>query len=373
MSIAIRGVGCATPLGSDLQETWSRLMAGERAATESITGEGSCGVHQVFRAQARGDFSRHPRLRRASPISQLCAAAGMAALEDAGVPREGIGSRKIGVVFAVTSGGVIYTRKFHRAIATEGAAAASPLLFPETVYNAPASHLAALLGIEHLTYTLVGDGSVGLSAIHFAAQLIATGDADECLVVAGEEVDWITCEGYREWRLITKEPAVSVFQSPPRGTLLAESAAAVLLGRSSGVQVATHPGVPFTRRKDCRDAIARVVTDLTCDNPPDLIVTGANGTYIDRAEAEAISRCDGHPIIYNHKAAMGESLGAGAILQTVLAATAIKRGEVPPVPDQSKSTLDLPAAPLTGLEIKRALVTSVGFNEQAAGLLLSAE
>ena len=62
------------------------------------------------------------------------------------------------VVFAITDGGVLYTRKFYEQIVKQGANSASPLLFPETVYNAPASHLAAQLGIDGASYTLVGDG-----------------------------------------------------------------------------------------------------------------------------------------------------------------------------------------------------------------------
>jgi len=92
----------------------------------------------------------------------------------------------------------------------QGASAASPLLFPETVYNAPASHLSAQLGLDGACYTLVGDSTIGLTALKFAEQLLALGDVDRCVVVACEEIDWILCEAYRDWRLA--------------GTPLAESA-----------------------------------------------------------------------------------------------------------------------------------------------------
>ena len=68
---------------------------------------------------------------------------------------------RLAVIFAVASGSVVYTRRFYEQVTKQGAKAASPMLFPETVYNAPASHLAALLGIDGATYTLVGDNSVG--------------------------------------------------------------------------------------------------------------------------------------------------------------------------------------------------------------------
>ena len=71
------------------------------------------------------------------------------------------------MVFAICSGGVNYTRRFYHEIVTQGANGASPLLFPETVYNAAASHLAALLGLNGQSYTLVGDSSVGLGGGSF--------------------------------------------------------------------------------------------------------------------------------------------------------------------------------------------------------------
>ena len=72
-------------------------------------------------------------------------------------------SERIALIFAVSNGGVTYTKRFYHEIVGTGAQAASPLLFPETVFNAPASHLAAILGVTGATYTLVGDGAVGLA------------------------------------------------------------------------------------------------------------------------------------------------------------------------------------------------------------------
>src|SRR5437667_762968 len=104
------------------------------------------------------------------------------------------------LVFAISNGGVIYTKRFYRDIVEGGAQSASPLLFPETVFNAPASHLAAILGVTGTTYTLVGDGAVGLAAIKMAEELMANEALDYCLVVGTEEIDWRCCEDYRRSR-----------------------------------------------------------------------------------------------------------------------------------------------------------------------------
>ena len=67
---------------------------------------------------------------------------------------------------------MIYTKRFYRDVVETGAQSASPLLFPETVFNAPASHLAAILGVTGTTYTVVGDGAVGLLAIKMAEDVM---------------------------------------------------------------------------------------------------------------------------------------------------------------------------------------------------------
>ena len=65
-----------------------------------------------------------------------------------------------------------------------------------------ASHLAAILGITGASYTLVGDGAVGILALKMAEDLMADPDLDRCLVVGAEEADWLLCDAYRKWRLL---------------------------------------------------------------------------------------------------------------------------------------------------------------------------
>src|SRR5207244_11569325 len=156
-----------------------------------------CPVPAKFVSEA----GRQPRLRRSGTVSLLGAAAGFDALADAGLKPALLTKERTAVVFAICSGGVVYTRRLYHEIATQGANAASPLLFPETVYNAAASHLAALLGVTGASYTLVGDQSVGIAALKFGEQLLETSDINNVVVVGGEEVDWILCEAYRSWRL----------------------------------------------------------------------------------------------------------------------------------------------------------------------------
>ncbi|HMJ05121.1 MAG TPA: beta-ketoacyl synthase N-terminal-like domain-containing protein, partial [Chthoniobacterales bacterium] len=163
MNLRIGGMGWVTPLGSGVESVWQRLLEGEEAIADTISGELDAQNYPVFRVPtaALAGAPAHPRLRRSSAISRFAVVAGLAALEDAGVALDPASAERTALIFAVSNGGVIYTKRFYHEVVASGAQAASPLLFPETVFNAPSSHLAAILGIGGASYTLVGDGTVG--------------------------------------------------------------------------------------------------------------------------------------------------------------------------------------------------------------------
>src|SRR6202043_3897687 len=179
----------------------------------------------------------HPRLRRSSAISRFTVVAGLEALASANLKLDPKLSARTALIFAVSNGGVIYTKRFYHDIVESGAQAASPLLFPETVFNAPASHLAAILGITGASYTLVGDGAVGILALKMAEDLMTSDTLDYCLVVGAEEADWLLCDAYRKWRLLRSAPPIEPFQQPPYGTILSEGAGAILLAGSGPIQI----------------------------------------------------------------------------------------------------------------------------------------
>src|SRR5438876_8013322 len=235
MSLSIAGMSWVTPLGSNVNDVWQRLVAGEAASIEILENEQNGARYLVRRVPATtmAHLPPHARLRRASAISRFAAAAGLAALAEAKTPPS---LDRIALVFAISNGGVIYTRRFYAEIVKSGAQAASPLLFPETVFNAPASHLAAILGITGASYTLVGDGAVGILALKMAEDLMTNPELDRCLVVGAEEADWLLCDAYRKWRLLRAKPPIEPFAQRAKGMILSEGAGAVLVARVGGVR-----------------------------------------------------------------------------------------------------------------------------------------
>jgi 3-oxoacyl-(acyl-carrier-protein) synthase len=374
MSLAVSGMGWITPLGGGVDAVWEHLRRGEEARAEKVTEQIGKQSYSAFRVpeSALTSLTPHPRLRRASVISRFAAAAGFEALKNAAVKVGPETAERIALIFAISNGGVIYTKRFYRAIVESGAQSASPLLFPETVFNAPASHLAAILGVTGAVYTLVGDAAVGLLAIKMAEDVMAHAAFDYCLVVGAEEVDWLLCDAYRRWRLLRFEPPVEPFGQPARGMILSEGAGAVLLAREGSPTIeCINPGRHYRKRAEAEEILKRILRDLN-KTEIDFVVSSANGTFVDEAERKALAQVIPGALVYTPKPALGESVGAAGLWQVIIAMLALQRGELPPLLHiEPTNRLRISTVRLSIANAKAAIVLSCGVNQQAAGLRLS--
>ncbi len=373
MSLAIAGMGWVTPLGSGIDPVWERLLQGDEAQAEKFTEQFSNQCYSVFRVpeSALTSSPRHPRLRRAGMISRFAAAAGLEALQAAGVKLDSQSAERMALVFAISNGGVIYTKRFYRDIVEGGAQSASPLLFPETVFNAPASHLAAILGITGATYTLVGDSAAGLLAIRMAEDLMTNEALDYCLVVGAEEVDWLLCDAYRRWRLLRLAPPVEPFGRIDRGMILSEGAGAILLRRDGPIRIeGTHAGGNYRKRAETEELMKRILCDLS-RTKIDFVISSANGTFIDKAESRVLQQVIPDAFVYTAKPALGESVGAAGLWQVILGGQALRCSELPPLL-HARRTIPLRISPArVSVAAGRAIVLGSGVNQQVAGLRLS--
>jgi 3-oxoacyl-[acyl-carrier-protein] synthase II len=373
MSLAIAGMGWVTPLGNGVDPVWKQLLQGYEATAAKISEQFGDRAYYAFRVpeSVLTSLTAHPRLRRASAISRFAAAAGLEALQVAGVKLDSQSAERIALVFAISNGGVIYTKRFYREIVEAGAQSASPLLFPETVFNAPASHLAAILGITGATYTLVGDSAVGLLAIKMADDLMANDALDYCLVVGAEEADWILCDAYWRWRLVRLTPPVEPFSEKKRGMILSEGAGAVLLARDGLVVIeGIHPGMSYRKQAEVEEPLKRILSDLS-QMEIDFVISSANGTFIDDAECEALRQTIPDALVYTAKPALGESVGAAGLWQVIVGTQALRTGELPPLLHAGTTIpLRTSASRMPLGDAHRTIVLSSGVNQQVAGLRL---
>lgn len=373
MSFFIQGVGAITPLGSNAEETWQTLCDGAQAPRAQVPRQMAdrpyfyCPMPVKFVA----DAARLPRLRRSSALSLAGVTAAWDAIEDAGLKVGQELGERCAVIFAICSGGVNYTRRFYHEIATQGASVASPLLFPETVFNAPASHVASLLNLNGKSYTLVGDSSVGLSAVHFATQVLATEpELNYCLVVGTEEMDWLVSDAFGCWLMASHHDQFEVY-GRREGTVFGEAAAAVVLGRENGLRITrSSAGQSFFSVSEAGSAAAEVLSQVISLGKPDLVVSSANGTFADEVECQILQEFGGAAPVYAYKPALGEALGASALLQVVFASLALRSKCLPGTLHSGPRLAAVNRETRSMKGSSRALVTAIGFNQQANALVI---
>ena len=328
----VRGLGAVSPAGWGMEALRVAVDEARELGVKELARPGWSRpllVRHVPPWGSRPAFLGHPRLRRSSPISQYAVAAALEAL-GSDVSKVSAGTIRLGIVLCVMSGCVNYSRRFYDEVLRDPAMA-SPLLFPETVFNASSSHLAALLGTQAINYTLVGDPGTFLQGLALAAQWLSVGLVEGCLVVGSEELDWLTADAFR---LFTRRIVVS----EGSGALYLRAAP----GDGRGVELTgVTDAHPFTDRASRARAARRAALQLGFGDPGEVLCDGYQGVpLLDQAEAQAWNKWEGTRV--SPKRILGEGLMAAAAWQCVVAADALGQGK-----------------------FERALVSVVGCNQQA--------
>jgi len=254
LELAICGMGAVLPM-----ETPQR-MKGLHAATREHT------VLCVDRArEPLATLQNEPRVRRASPITLYMLAAAQQALAVGPAIRRD----RLGIIAAFNTGAVVATRRFFEGVVKTGQRFGSPNVFPETVFNSPTSHVAAVLGVDGPCSSLVGDDTAWVNGINVAATWLANGLVEHALVIGAQELDPIAIDAYQ----------CAGWLSPPArtGFVTSEGAGALLLGRvehGKGLRIAQWTeGFTYRKRSDAlasaRECLAQFPTDvLRCRNAP---------------------------------------------------------------------------------------------------------
>ncbi len=332
--IFLHGCGAVSPAGWGVSALRAALSDAVPLATQPLVRPGQAqplAVRRVPAPNPRPAFLAHPRLRRTSSITHFAVGAAVEAL-GADAARVVTGEIRLGVIYCAFAGCVAYSRRFYDEVLRDPSTA-SPLIFPETVFNAPASHLSAFLGTTAVNYTLIGDQGEVIKALALAADWLLADRVDGCLVVAAEEADWLTADALRLFApgVVAAEGAGAIY--------LRREPAAVELVSVSEPQLFLHA----RGRDEAAKCLARSL--VMAGSEDDLLCDGLAGTAGDATEFAVWENWTGRRC--SPKRVLGEGLGAAGGWQLVAAADAIGRGEA-----------------------SRAVINVIGTNEQAVAAVL---
>jgi 3-oxoacyl-(acyl-carrier-protein) synthase len=315
--IFVAGIGAVSPAGWNVAALHSATEKNDPLPVQSLPRPGwdkPLQARLVPTPATRPEFLAHPRLRRASPITHYAAAAALEAV--AGLrARSGAKHLRLGVIACLQTGCVQYSCRFYDET-LKNPATASPLIFPETVYAAPTSHVAALLENVVLAYSLVGDPSSFLQGVAMGAGWLAENRVDACLVIGAEETNWIIADALRHL---------------DRQAIVAAGAGALCLCRdldlSAGVELAAITDAhTYSARRGRSQAAQAMRHQLGNASAKELLVDGTgDAARSDTAERTAWNGWSG--IRLSPKKILGEGMMAAAAWQCALACDAVARGK----------------------------------------------
>jgi len=315
--VFVSGIGAVSPAGWSVESLRSILHSGQPVPPIEIPRPGwetTLAARVVPTPPARPDFLSHPRLRRSCPLTHYVVAAALEALGGRNTP-ELRPPGPLGLVVCLLAGNVTYTRRFYEEVMANPATA-SPMLFPETVFNAPASHLATFLGADHPGYTLVGDDGAFLQGLALAAHWLGDGGVGSCLVIGAEESDWVIAD------------AVRLFQ---RSAVHGAGAGALLLTREPGRAplaelAAVTDSFSYAAGRSRRQAALNMRAQLPTGGAEEILCWGfENLPATDAPETEAWPDWPGDR--RSPKLLLGRAFNASAAWQCVMACDAVALGQ----------------------------------------------
>ncbi len=316
--VFVCGLGAVSPAGwtlASLREALANSVAPPVQALARPGKPASLRSRLVPPPAMRPAFLAHPRLRRTSPITHYAAAAVLEAL--ANVQAKPGPARRLGLIGCFQSGCVQYSCRFFEEVLKDPATA-SPLVFPETVFAAPTSHLATLLGNIDMASSLVGDPASFLQGLALAAEWLEAKHVDVCLVVGAEESHWLLGD------------ALNLFQ---RSAIISSGAGAICLSLnpefSLGAELTAITDAHTFSNESSRSQAARLMrSQLPPGSPHELLCDGiADHSWADEPERLAWNDWLGKRV--SPKRILGEGLMAAAAWQCVAGADAVARREFP--------------------------------------------
>lgn len=315
-AIRVTGIGAVSPAGWGVSPLREACGTNHPCPTLNLDQPGRPNpipVRRVPPPSPRPAFMAHPRLRRSSSISIHAAAASLEAL-GAQLDLIQTGRKRLGIIFTSQTGCVAYSRRFYEEVLRDPSTA-SPIVFPETVFNAPASHLATYLNSNAISYTLIGDPGTFLQALALGAEWLLDDRIDACLVVGAEELDWLVAGAQQLF-----DPTV----------IACEGAGALVLERTADVEEGvrldqiTEPTL-YTALTPQPVAAKTIREAIDPGNADTILLDSLTGVpRLDRAESGAWQGWTGSRM--SVKKNLGESFAAGSAWQCVLAVDELSRG-----------------------------------------------
>lgn len=405
--VVVTGMGCISPVGNNVKDTWESILAGKSGAA-MITHFDASRHKTRFAAEVKGfdpvGLLSTREARKMDRFTQFAAAVAVEALEQSGLKIDESNRDRVGVVIGTAIGGIGTLLEQAEVMRERGPERVSPFLVPMMIPDSAPGMLAIRFGARGPNMALATACASGNNAIGEALEMIRRGAADAMLAGATEAaLVPVAMAGMNVMTALSTrnddpQTASRPFDKERDGFLMGEGAGmlileslehaqargATILGELSGYGTtddAHHISAPAENGAGAAMAMKLALHNASLE-VNDIGYINAHGTSTplnDKSETAAIKTVFGEQAytipVSSTKSMTGHLLGASGAIEAVFCILAIRDGILPPTinyrtPDPECDLDYVPNEPRKASP-KHVMSNSFGFGGHNATLIFS--
>jgi 3-oxoacyl-[acyl-carrier-protein] synthase II len=184
--VVITGLGCVSPVGNNIADTWTAILAG-KSGIATITKFDATPFSTHFAGEVKGfnieDYLPAKEARNMDTFLHFGVAAGVQAFQDSGIVVTEENADRIGVIVGSGMGGLPLIEETKEILTARGPRRITPFFVPASIINMISGNLSIKYGLRGPNLAIVTACTTGLHCIGTAARMIEYGDAD--VMIAG--------------------------------------------------------------------------------------------------------------------------------------------------------------------------------------------
>ena len=405
--VVITGLGCISPVGNNVKETWEALLAGKSGGAP-ITGFDASAHKTKFAAEVKGfdavALFGTREARKMDRFTQFATAATLEALESSGLKIDESNRDRVGILIGTGIGGIITIIEQYDVMKERGPDRVSPFLIPMMISDGASGNIAIRVGVRGPNMALATACASGTNALGEAAEMIRRGAADAMIAGASEAaICSLAMAGMNVMTALSTrnddpQRASRPFDKNRDGFMMAEGAGILILeslehAQTRGANIlcefdgygtsddAHHISAPAENGAGAAISMSLALKDAGLTGS-DIQYINAHGTSTqlnDKSETAAIKTVFGEQAyqipVSSTKSMTGHLLGASGALEAIIGTLVIRNDILPPTinyetPDPNCDLDYVPNQPRKAV-VDHLMSNSFGFGGHNATLILS--
>jgi 3-oxoacyl-[acyl-carrier-protein] synthase II len=395
--VVVTGLGIVSPVGLNLKQTWSNIVAGVNGVVEITEFDASEFPVRIAATVKNFDASAvvpPKEQKKMDTFIHYGLVAADEALRDSGIEITDSNAERIGVSIGSGIGGLPMIEANHTKMLNGGPRKISPFFVPGSIINMISGNFSIMYGTRGPNIAMVTACSTGTHSIGQAARMIAYGDVDVMIAGGAEKASSpLGVSGFAAARALSTRNDDPAAASRPwdidrDGFVLGDGAGVLVLeeyemARKRGANIyaevagfglnsdAYHMTQPVADGSGAARCMQMALNDAGL-NATDVDYVNAHGTSTpagDIAETNAIKTAFGSHAgklaVSSTKSMIGHLLGAAGGVEAVFSVMAIRDGVAPPTINLENpgEGCDLDYVPNTArnMKIDVAVSNSFGF------------